>query len=287
MKTLSKLIILIFIGILFYSNSGVKTNDIELLTAINKGQINCKALSNGNYSGKSILLKILNKSTQILKVKIKKGTAFYPKNANEQTLITLEDQIVTLQPNTTNENYIKGYCSEHFDRCPTKNNAFRIEKDPRPKFDSLFVFMKNLMIPESDFQAITWAITDNSSVSNISSDSEDLKKLKKKLFKFTNQQEVNYSVQNQITVLQDGRIITKPVTISGELEFTVDKNEVIQQKIFTKDQKLIEQLPISFSVLEGKTKFNFIINVVKYKKGDYIFQLSTKGKICSEYEFSI
>ncbi len=282
------LVFVLLIGGSFYSST--KTNqicDVEFFSATSKGLINVSSKSAGGFSGKCIFMKIKNKSANKLNVKLPQGTLFYPKDNGEQTLITIEDQFLTLNPMQEIETQISGFCSEFHDHSPTKNELFTISYNKQPKFDSLFKCMNQLKIPSSNFQEIVWAVTDNCPVYNVSNETEDLKKLRKYLFKQTKQKEVDYSTENIFRLDANGRIINQLNNVKGNLEFTVNHGTTITQEVYTKEGLLKDKLPIGFSVLEGKTKFQFNICVKNWKKGDYVLKLKSGNEEVAKYEFAI
>ncbi|MCE2742794.1 MAG: hypothetical protein LW701_04390 [Fluviicola sp.] len=276
------------VGFSFHSsNQNTSVRLVDFHAAISSRQIKSSAKSVGGHAGACILLKLKNTSVSALKVNVPQGSLFYPADKGEQTLISMEDQYVLLNPGQEIESKISGYCCEHHDRSPMKDRVFSFGKNKMPKFDSLFVQMKGKKIPNHTFQDIVWAVSDNSPVSNISSDSEELKQLRKYLFKATKQLVVEYSCATYSRIESDGRINTYPYNIKGDLEFKVDHATFISQEVYTKEGKLKDKLPLSFSVLAGKTKFGFNVNVKGWDRGDYVLKLKSGKEEVATYEFSI
>ncbi len=67
----------------------------------------------------------------------------------------------------------------------------------------------------------------------------------------------------------------------------MDHATFISQEVYTKEGKLKDKLPLSFSVLAGKTKFGFNVNVKGWDRGDYVLKLKSGKEEVATYEFSI
>lgn len=274
-------------GLLSFSLTAPTPTTVELSSAINKGMIQVESFGAGGYSGKSVTLKMVNRKATDLKVLVPVGTLFYPKDPGQQTLITVEDQLISLAPGEKKLEKILAYCSEHSDRSPNTGTTFSIGKNTNPKFDSLFAFIRPLQIQEKDHQHMVWAVSDNSPVSAVSSDNLNSKKLRKYLFKLTGQNERDFTSGYLISVDENGYIQRKLFRILGELELSSTKTRHLYQEVYDAQGKLKYRANMAFEIPEGKSLYNFSIGVIDWEKGHYTMKLKDGKETIGSYGFDV
>lgn len=260
--------------------------EISLDKAISQGLIKYSSSGAGGYSGKCVSLNLENKTNTNYKIIIPLGTLFYPHDPGQQTLITIDQQYVLLQPKSAISENINAYCSEHSDRSPGTGTNFTIGKNKNPKFDSLFVFLKNRKINSSQ-QDIVWAISDNSPISSIGNDSKNLRDLRRYLCKITGQEEVDYSVLQQTTVNDQGYITHRALMMKGFLTFKVNETKWIHQEVYDENGKLKFKSKQAFEIPEGESDYTFNISVKNWEPGNYKLKLKNASELVEEYSFKI
>lgn len=260
--------------------------EISLDNAIKNGLIQCNSSGAGGFSGKCVSLDLLNKTNTNYKITIPLGTLFYPHDPGQQTLITIDQQYVFLQPKDAKSETINAYCSEHSDKSPGTSTNFTIGMNKNPKFDSLFAFLKNRRISSSQ-QDIVWAISDNSPISSIGNDSKNLRDLRRYLCKITGQEEVDYSVLQQTTVNDQGYITHKALMLKGFLTFNVNETKWIHQEVYDENGKLKFKSKQAFEIPEGESDYSFHISVKNWEPGNYKLKLKNASELVEEYSFKI
>lgn len=275
------------VGLLSFTQHSKTHSDSELFSAIKSGLITCESFGAGGYSGKSVTLKMTNRKSNEIKILIPEGTLFYPKDPGEQTLITVEPQIIVLGPKESKSEQINAFCSEHFDRSPGTSTVFSIGKNKNPKFDSLFAFIRPLKIPSHDHQHMVWAVSNNSPVSAVSNENKDSKSLRKFLYQLTGQDERDFTSGYIITVDENGYIQRKLYRILGEMELRSTKSRFLYQEVYNSNGKMKYRSNMAFEIPEGKSKYNFSIGVGSWEKGSYTMKLKDGKEVIGTYVFEV
>jgi hypothetical protein len=269
------------------SNSNSTVSSSDLFSAIQKGLITCESFGAGGYSGKSVIVRLTNKRQQELNITIPVGTLFFPNDNGQQTLITVEQQVVTLNPGEKRSQEVYAYCSEHNDRSPNKSTTFSLGRNKNTKFDSLFTFIKPLKIPQSDHQSMVWAVSDNSPVTSVASNNSDSKKLRKFLFKLTGQDEKDYTSGYLISVDQNGYIVKTLYQVGGDMEFVSDRTRYLYQEVYTPEGKMKYKSNMAIEIPEGKSSYNFNIVVKGWPKGTYTLKMKDGKEEVGQYVFEV
>ena len=155
-----------------------------------------------------------------------------------------------------------------------------------PKFDSLFVFLKNKTLPSSQ-QDIVWAISDNSPVSNISMEAKSLREIRSFLCKLTGQEEVNYSMDMATTVNNLGFIDQKPIQLKGFVSFNVPDSKWIHQEVYDENGKLKFKSDQAFEIPKGTSDYTFNIGVKNWNSGKYTLKLKAGSEVIETYPFKV
>lgn len=276
---------MVFLGSFNYNNSAPV--EISFLDAVNKGLIHYSSKGAGGFNGKSVILKLQNSSNTNYTVRVEPGTLFYPDDAGQQTLITTENQFVTLNAGTTKSETINAYCSEHSDRSPNTSTVFTAGRNRNPKFDSLFQFIATRKIPEIVFQAVVWSISDNSPISHIANNTKNLRSLRKFLSQLTGQEEVDYSIDMITSTDQEGYIIQKAYQVKGYVTFNSEKTKWIHQEVFDEQNKLKFKSEQAFEIPRGESDYSFNIIVKNWKPGKYTLKLKAGSDVVETYSFHI
>lgn len=255
--------------------------------AINNRTISANAISNGKYSGKSVNLQLSNNTNNSVQILIPAGTTYSPENDGEQTLIQMEDQMITLAPHGVSTPSIGAFCTEAHDRCPTASNSFKIGKSTNPKFSKLFDFVKDKKVSKSNYQDAVWAISDNKSVSNINAELPVDKEFRKFVATLTGQKDTWYTTPQNVTVDDRGNFNMETVLIHGDLSFTCGKGAKVYQDIHKGNDELFFQSNKCMTAASGNVHYNFRLSVKGWEKGKYYIRIHDGTKELSRYEFEI
>jgi hypothetical protein len=234
-----------------------------------------------------VKLTLKNNKQQTISIHVPVGTLFYLDDPGQQTLITVEQQIIILAPGEKKSQEIFAYCSEHYDRSPNTSSTFSLGRNKKALFDSLFQFTGNLKIPESDHQAMVWAISDNSPVSAIGIETLDQKKLRKYLFELTGQSISDFASGYLISIDENGYIVKKLYRITGDMEFTSEKMRYAYQEVYTPEGKLKFRSNMALEIPVGRSDYKFYIVVKDWPKGKYTLNIVDRKEILGTCEFEV
>lgn len=273
--------------LLSFQHSNSATKNLTFLDAVNQGYISCQISGAGGYSGKSVTLSLTNKSTSQLTILIQPGTLFYPADPGQQTLITMDNQLISLAPKVKQKEDVFAYCSELHDRSPNKQTVFSVGRNTNPKFDSLFAFIKPMKIPSNYQQSLSWAISDNSPVSAIGTETLELQKLRKYLYKLTGQEEENFTSDYVESLDERGYIVRTLYRVKGFIEFNSDKTKWLHQEVYDENGKLKFKSMQAFEIPRGKSDYSFNLVVKGWEKGNYKMKLKCGSEEVEKYPFKV
>lgn len=288
LSSVLKFISIIFIVSLFsFQSNNDLSKEQNFIEAIAQKKITTELKSNGTYHGESVLIELKNLTSKELKLTIPAGTLFEPSNEKEQTLITVDDQFVTLPPKIKMNKVLEAFCCQATDACPKNTSTFAINKNKDEKFETLFTFMKGKHFSKSNYQSIVWAISNNHSVSSIPDDTKDNQELRKLLCKLTNQIDTWYNSVHKRTVNEKGIINSETVSVGGKYKFVCPKNTIIHQEIHKEGGGVMLRDEKRRTVSDGEIEYSFNIRVKGWQKGKYILKIMTNTSVIEEYEFII
>jgi hypothetical protein len=281
---------LLVIGVIVLAAFNVKRLDqqtVSLEDAIASGQVKMQANSLGTYSDESVLLKIQNSTPSVLKVKVKAGTMFAPADEGEQTLITIDDQFIVLQPKSANQLNLKAYCTEASDLCPSDEGAFTLASNKNAELSKLVAFVRGKSISAQCYQDAIWAVTDARPISNIQATTAVEKEMRKYIATITNKPDTWYTTP-QTRVVDANRNIQQETTIvKGMITFTCDKGSVVHQELVKKNGDIMYKSDKTNTIQSGKVDFSFTVKVRGGEKGEYAVRVMAGTKELTSYPFAI
>lgn len=260
---------------------------IDFHQALSNKMISVQPVSNGKYSGRSIQMKIENQTSKNISIKIPALTTYLPEDNGEQTLLQVEEMIVQLNGNQTEDVLIPAFCSELSDRAPRSEGVFKIGKSKDEKFIKLADYVKKNSVSKRNYQEAVWAISDNQSINYIVLETPSDKSFRKFMSELTGQKESWYSSPQSTTVDEYGNINRETVAISGELKFDSDGASKVYQAIcdstgrelFTSPERQIRKVK--------DVEMNFSIKVKGWKKGNYEVRVMKGESILKKFPFTV
>ena len=274
-----------FIASSFFISMYLK-NSIDLKTAINQKKITAEFKSNGNYSDESVDYIISNNTNQTITIKIPSGTLFHPKDSSEQTLVQIQENILTLKSKEKIEGTINAFCTESNDNCPTSDDTMTLGENKNEQLDSLLQHLRNNKINSSQYQQAIWCVTDGKSVSNIVNNGHS-SELREYVSELTGQENTWYSTPQNVRVNSNGSIVSTTKTITGEISFLCKKGTQVFQDVHDgTGQKLISTEPYR-TIRDGNITYTFTIKVKGWEEGDYYVRLHDGRREIKKYSFQI
>lgn len=284
-------VLLIVLGLFSAFSTSTKTTnelvEISIFDAIKAKTITATLFSNGKYSGNSVDVKIINLTSQPMKLIVPAGSKYSTDNEDEQTLIQLEDQFIALQPNQTYTGKVAAFCTEASDRCPTTASAMKLTKNTNPKFTALSEYIKGKIIDKSTFQDAVWAISDGHSVSNIAAEDQASQDFRKKVAEITGQKNPWFSSPQNVTIDDRGNFNMETVLIAGQLEFLCTKGTMVHQDIYKANGEAVLISDKTMQARYGDVRYRFQIRVTGWEKGEYYIKLHDGTNEITRYAFSV
>lgn len=287
MKNLQLIISLALLSTLTSFSPEGLVKELDLLEAIEAKLITVDAVSNGKYSGYSVILNLKNNTNQNLKIHVPAGLKYNPEDNGEQTLIQLNEQFVALKPNASYDGKIAAFCTEASDRCPSENSGMKITKNNDSKMNELIAYLKGKNITKSTYQDAVWAISDNHAVSNIVADTPQDIAFRKKIAEITGQKNNWYTSPQNVQVDEYGNFTQETVKISGMVEFTCPKGTEVRQDIMTSDGEVFFSSDRTMRAAYGNVTYKFNLAVRGWDKGDYYLRIHDGNSEFARYDFSI
>lgn len=286
----NKSVLLVIFAVFSFSfiqtKKGVETLSIE--EALQRKLITASFISTGSYQGSSIDAKLKSNSSALLKVKIPAGTYFKAQTGEEQDLVTVQDVMVQVAPQKTLTKNIDGFCCIASNRCPIKDNKFSIVPNKIQKFDQLTSFMKGKNYEKGTIQDAVWVMSDQKSISNISSEDKVASKaLREHLSSITGQKNEWYEAPQNRVVDPYGNINPQTVAIKGMIEFDNKTNASVHQEVQDKDGNVLMKTDRKFPLQKGEVKYYFSLSVTGWQKGKYSVKLMNGSNVLVVNEFEV
>jgi len=290
-QNLSKSVQIVVISIIITLFSAFSKNPasikISIFDAIKTKTINAKIQSNGKHNGNSVDLNIINLTSQAIELTIPAGTKYSTENDDEQTLIQLEDKLITLQPKQSYTGNAAAFCTEASDRCPTTASVMTMTKNTNPKFTELSEYIKGKAIDKSTFQDAVWAISDGYSVSNIEAEDQATIDFRKKVADLTGQKNPWFNSPQNVTIDDEGNFNLETVLIAGQLEFMCTKGAMVHQDIYKANGDAMLISDKTMQARYGDVKYRFQIRVKGWEKGEYYIKLHDGTNEITRYVFNV
>lgn len=278
---------LLFLIALSVQESPPADGDIFLTDGIGDGSITADVSSIGKHSGRSVKLTVTNTTSKSLKITIPAGTAYLPGNADEQTLIQLEDEFFVLEPKGTKTHMIAAFCSELHDMSPSERGKFKISKNTNKKLDEAINYLKGKKVDKTCFQEAVWAITDKSSISHVQANNAETLAFRKYVAELTGQQDTWYTSPQNHTLDRNRRIVSQTMTVRGKIEFPSDGTSVIRQEVVDKDGVVKFAMPPATPKKSTNVKMDFSVRVTGWEVGEYSVRILKDDIELKTYPFTL
>lgn len=269
------------------NSSTIETISIE--DAIKQKLIKVNAMSNGKYYDESVILSVQNLSTKTITLSIPPCYSFYPMEEGEQTLITTEEQLITLNSKQLKKHPIKAFCSEASDAVPTENAPFTFGNTQRKDLQKLMEYTSKHKVSPSALQDAIWAVSDGNSIANIFAETAEDKNLRAYVAETTGRTNPWYTSPQNHQLNASRNIVSETVKIEGDLVFSLPETTTFYQEIRNKAGEVQLKGTKTLTLTKGENiKFHFRIEVTGWEKGEYdVFVISTKNKIVTNYSFAV
>jgi hypothetical protein len=246
--------------------------------------------SEGGHSGKCVLVQVTNLTKTRLEIKLASGEMLNSADNNEQDLLIVHDQPLVLAAGQTTSFPIEGFCCQLHNKSPGKGNGFIIDKPKQDKLLKLCSYLCDKPLPMSAIQEAIWCVSDDNNPSNIDGGNTPtmrtkIEDLRKYVCKLTGKPDPWYTTPQERIITPQREIINNPVTIYGEIQYTLDEAKPIDGEVRNENNEVIMSMPDKSPPQAGTFIYNFKLRVEGFPKGKYHVLLKSGGMMMMDKEF--
>jgi len=262
---------------------------LDLGDAIKKKLIDVSFVSNGSYSGNSLVCKAKNLQAKAYKIRIPEGTFFQAPSDDEQSLLVPQSDYFLLQANQAKSVTLNGFCTNASKKAPTENGSFKLSAyTANTKMPTLLAHLKGKKYDNSTLQDAIWAITNGHQVSNVvGEDKTTITDLRKFLFTLTGQKETWYESPQIRSIEPDRSINFETARITGDLSYRTTQDAKVYSEVFSPEGEVTFKTNTRTIEMTGELTYNFKVEVKGWKKGKYQVRVMENNKLIKAFEFIV
>lgn len=262
---------------------------IELSDAIKRKIIEASFVSNGSYSGNSLLCKAKNLQAKAYKIRITEGTYFQAPTDTEQNLLIPQSDYFLLQANQAKSVTLNGFCTNASKHAPKEGGVFKLASyTANASMPKLVTFLKGKKYDNSTLQDAIWAVSDKHQVSNVvGEDKTSISELRKFLFTLTGQKETWYESPQIRTIEPDRTINHETARISGDLTYKTTKGAKLYTEVVSPEGEVKIKTDTRTMTNSGDLTYNFKVEVKGWKKGKYVIRVMENEKLIKSFDFIV
>ncbi len=291
MKQLTLSIIAVFLTAVLVTSFTTQhvniASNLDLKSALKSEIVTADILSNGKYSGRSVEMTLTNNKMKSVQILIPAGTMYEPENDDEQTLIQLEDELITLKPNEKRMVRLAAFCTEAHDSAPSSEGTFTLAQNTNPKLKDLISYIDGKSVSKKAYQDAVWSITDHRPISNIVAEDAETKKFRTHIASLTGQKDTWYTSPQNYEQQADGRINSETVKITGELKFATDGVTAVHQALCDADGNVLFTGNKATPRKNDNTTLRFSVSVKGWEKGDYMVKVIRGDQEIKRFPFKV
>ncbi len=283
-----KITLLVLLAFIISPVLAIKRYTLEEIKTNPKFDVSIEA--NGQYSGKSIELKIKSNFKKNVEVFIPAGTVFFTPEEDDQILILVEEELLVVTKGKTKKKVLDGFCTEASDGVPGAELPMNFMQTEREQLQKLadFINEKNGFDHHAVQEAV-WAVSDKHSVANIYSPNQaKTKELAQFVADLTGQKIGWHSVQRSHRVVGE-RIVVNPVKVSGKITFSTTKETTLKSKIFNEAGEVMAERNLNTRIpIVDNIGMDFEVQVSGWESGTYrVVYEDQDGKVLVDKAFEI
>lgn len=261
---------------------------VSLKEAIDQKLVTADFISNGGYSGGSVICRLRNLSDGSLKIIVPAGTYLRAPHNDEQNLIIPQEKMISMGPRSNAEQVLDGFCTEARDQAPQKGGVFALSEHRIPKMNELLPILKNGSFSNAFIQSAVWSITDGHSVAAMNAgENTALKSVRTQISKIAGQPDPWYTAPRERSVGEDRRIRNEAVSVSGDLVFNSKKGSKIYQELTNASGVVLWKMNETAILYDGEVRYKFSIKVQGWEKGKYTVLVKEGRTVIKTFEFEV
>jgi hypothetical protein len=269
-------------------NISAKHQRICLQQALNFKLVKATAVSLGGYQGFCINVCLKNLSNDSLIVILEAGRRLNSIDEKTQDILITRQEIIALKKAENKSVKVKGYCCQAYNYAPLIGAKYDVNKLADSNLVMLSRYLNENNFESQAEQYAVWALSDSKSSAQITSVNDSLiTPLKKMVCALKGEVLPWYSIVSSTYVFRNAVIITTPLYLRGNLEYTIDADSYTTMHILNAKGIEVGKI-VSKWLLAGKNQ-NYTLNIPikNLNKGKYIVELKTAKKQLAIKEFEI
>jgi hypothetical protein len=269
-------------------NISAKHQRICLQQALNFKLVKATAVSLGGYQGFCINVCLKNLSNDSLIVILEAGRRLNSIDEKTQDILITRQEIIALKKVENKSVKVKGYCCQASNYAPFIGAQYDINKLADANLVMLARYLNENNFESQAEQYAVWALSDSKSSAQITSVNDSLiTPLKKMVCALKGEVLPWYSIVSSTYVFRNAVIITTPLYLRGNLEYTIDADSYTTMHILNAKGIEVGKI-VSKWLLAGKNQ-NYTLNIPikNLNKGKYMVELKTVQKQLAIKEFEI
>ena len=248
-----------------------KDGDIELTISGNSGS---------THYLEPIVVNAQNKTKKTIEMKVPAGLHFVSDEDNIQDIISTQQQLVRIAPNSNKNFTITGVCIQATNGSPGSTSGFTLTANAEPKLYELAQFLDKNNITNSQAQQAAWAISDNRDIANIIGlDPKNEQELIDKTASILGMPSIP---AEKITAWKKERI--NPIytsSIKGYFKFEFPRKTQVHIALFNQNNVLIKEV-YNQEVEPGFHKIDYQLETTEYEGQKIISQMIAYNKVVAK-----
>ncbi|MEK7256016.1 MAG: hypothetical protein AAB316_14790 [Bacteroidota bacterium] len=272
--------LVLFSLLLFSQNLPAKT--LDLADAIKKGYLSLTTTGTDWLEGKSLRLRLENKSKQRLEIRIPAGQIFEAADTALQNLMVGKEELLTLESGKVRLAKLFGFCIEAGDGSPGESTKFNLGKMAVGNLLKLAQHISDQNLHTNyAAQCAVWAVANDRPLESIG-DPALAKFTAELLGKPVPTYNFDYLPQESRLLPGEPADLPEAVSLNGLFYYDLSKDQKVDFGLYDSEGKLIHALFNNQLQKRGAHKFKFTFKIKGLPKGKYAARLMSEGKVLEE-----
>lgn len=255
---------------------------LNLGEAIQQNKISCLFSNNIGFShfDKCLLLKIENRTRQVISIVIPAGTQVNAGDSSYQNLVVTEQYLASLEPGQKKALPLYAMCTEPRDRAPgAENISYQLNNTKNTSLTELAVFLAKEKMHNSEGQNAVWAVSANEPIANINGfDTTAVRKLQTLVAKLTHQKMPSPAKKDDYKRNYYSSPTIMKVKVGGTYSFNFSSSKQVLIGMFDTNNVLVRELYKNENELPGRKTINYAFDATVYTNPIYYMRLLVNGE---------
>ncbi len=253
--------------------------------------VSAEVYASAGLGENNMRLELNNLNSTSLSIVVEAGTLFTAEDSELQNMLIAKPLVIKLAPSSKEVINITAFCTEVQDYCPSEGDVYYIDHTKDRQLIKLIEFIAQnpkAYSNRSVLQSAIWSVTDENNVSTIYEEgSQETEELRSYVCILTGQEDVWYNVIQDITVNEQGRIVSEPLEVNGEINIHNPKEVAIRSFLVNQRGEIVWEYPDKILLPAGNIEYWFKLKVENWERGNYTIYYASKTDTLLAQEFSL